>query len=148
MNQKLEVPDRPVYMQTNRDFRLSSLHGWVCNFKANVPERVPPHVYAEAIGIGAVVCEEQPEEKPSENRPEISLAEATKQEALAQKAYVTQACLAIIAKGDETDFKADGYPLFAAVVRELAPECPKPTAGLIQEVYDELRESADLIESD
>lgn len=148
MNQKLEVPDRPVYMQTNRDFRLSSLHGWVCNFKAGVPERVPPHVYAEAIGIGAVVCEEQPEKEVSPNRPEVTAQEAIEGEAAAQEAYVTQACLAIIAKGDEADYKADGYPLLAAVHRELAPECPKPTAGYVQQVYDQLREHADLIEND
>lgn len=150
MNQELQIPETSVYMQTNRDFRLSSLNGCVINFKANEPALVPPHVYREAIGIGAVLAEvEQPAAKEEEPKASVtSIAEAAKAEAEAERSYVTQACLALIAKGDDGDFKADGYPKLLSVVRELAPECAKPTAGLVMEIYDELREHADLIEND
>lgn len=145
----LQVPDRPVMMQTNRDFRLSSLHGYVVNFKANVPERVPPQCYIEAIGIGAVECKEQPEApQVEEKQPHPTLIVAAELEAEAFDTYVTQACLALIAKGDEQDFKADGYPRIDAVVRELAPQCTRPTAGDVMRIYDSLRDDASLIEDD
>ena len=61
MSNALEVPTKPVFMETIRDYRLSSLNGYVVNFKRGKPSLVPPHVYLEAIRAGAIVCEEQPE---------------------------------------------------------------------------------------
>jgi hypothetical protein len=147
MNQKLEIPDRPVMMQTNRDFRLSSLNGWVVNFKSGIPEKVPPHVFVEAIGIGAVVCDEQPEPEPVEEKQKHpSIAEAAKLEAEAKYSYVKQACLQLMAENDNTAFKADGYPKAASLIAVLPPEAPRPTAGEIATVFDQLREDMELAE--
>jgi len=148
MNAEIQIPDRPVMMQTNRDFRLASLNGWVVNFKANEPVRVPPNCYVEAVGIGAVVCDEQPEPEPvvEKEAQHPSIAEAAKLEAEAKYSYVRQACLQLMAENDTTAFKADGYPKAANVIAALPPEAPRPTAGEIATVFDQLREEMDLAE--
>jgi hypothetical protein len=148
MNQKLEIPDHPVMMQTNRDFRLSSLNGWVVNFKADKPERGPPHVYVEAIGVGAVVCEEQPPEpeKVPAKEAHPSIAEAAKLEAEAKYSYIEQACLKLMARNDNTAFKADGYPKAISLIAELPPEAPRPTAQEIAMVFDDMRTKMELAE--
>lgn len=143
----IQAPDRPVMMQTNRDFRLSSLNGYVVNFRANTPTSVPPNAYIEAVGIGAVECEEQPEFTLAEEKKEHpSIAEAAKLEAEAKYSYIKQACLQLMAENDSTAFKADGYPKVASLIEALPPEAPRPTAGEINEVYDALREDMDLAE--
>lgn len=151
MEQSLTIPETAVFMTTNRDFRLSSLSGWVVNFKKDVPERVPPNVYAEAVGIGAIDCD--PEEHPPAEitppkEPHPSIAEAAKLEGEAKKDYIKQACLILMERGDSTEFKADGYPKANKVIAELAPQCPHPTAQEIQEVFDDLRKDVDLIDND
>lgn len=143
----IQTPDHPVMMQTNRDFRLSSLNGYVVNFRADTPTRVPPNAYVEAVGIGAVKCEEQPEPEPvEEKKSDPSIAEAAKLEAEAKIAYIEKACLKLLAENDNTAFKADGYPKAAAVFDALPPEAPRPTAGEIAQVFDDLRMNMDLAE--
>ena len=147
MNAEIQIPDRPVLMQTNRDFRLSSLNGYVVNFKANEPTSVPPHCYVEAVGIGAVKCELQPEpEVQEEKEKHPSIAEAAKLEAEAKISYIRQACLQLMAENDTTAFKADGYPKVANLIEALPPEAPRPTAGEIADVFDQLREEMELAE--
>lgn len=143
----IQTPDQPVMMQTNRDFRLSSLNGYVVNFRADTPTRVPPNAYLEAVGIGAVVCDEQPEpRKVEEKRPDPSIAEAAKLEAEAKISYIRQACLQLMAENDLTAFKADGYPKAAYLIAALPAEAPRPTAGEIAEVFDSLRSEMELAE--
>lgn len=147
MKQELQLPDHSVFMQTNRDFRLSSLNGCVINFKANTPHLVPPNAYREAIGIGAVVCDEQPQPKPVEEKVERhGIAEAAKLEAEAKFEYIKQACLQLLAQNDNTAFKADGRPKMAQLIAAMPPEAPRPTAQEIAHVFDELTQDMDLAE--
>lgn len=148
MNQELKVPDHSVYMQTNRDFRLSSRNGYVVNFKANEPARVPPNAYEEAIGIGAVLCEDQPEQEPVVEKQVVheSVAEAAKLEAEAKIEYIQQACLKLMADNDSTAFKADGYPKYSKVIDILSPQAPKPSAAEIAQVWDDMRKNMELAE--
>lgn len=148
MSTKLEIPAQPVMMQTNRDYRLSSLNGFVINFKADEPARVPPHVYEEAFRIGAVVVGEC--EAPQENTDGFirGAKEAGELEAEAKRGHVKQACIALMARDDSTDFKADGYPKLNKVTAEIPPECPKPTAGEVMEAMDELRKDVNLADLD
>lgn len=151
MSNALTVPTKPVFMETIRDYRLSSLNGYVVNFKRGKPSLVPPHVYLEAIRAGAVVCEEQPEEK-DEVKTDGGVpgaAEAAKLEASAKTEHIKKACLVLMARDDAAnDFKADGYPKFNKVVAECPPECPSFTAGDVQEVFDILREDVSLADLD
>lgn len=146
MNHNLDLPDRPVLMQTNRDFRLSSLNGYVVNFRADQPALVPPNAYLEAIGIGAVLCDEQPEPEPEQKTDTPSVAETAKLEAEAKFEYIKQACLKLMAENDSTAFKADGSPKVLSVISTLEPQAPRPTAAEIQDVWDRLREDMELAE--
>ena len=145
-NQELEIPSDYVYMVCNRDFRLSSLSGMVVNFKANEPVKVHPFAYAEAIGIGAVVAEEEPKPElgkgPEEVKLEVheSVAEAARLEAEAKIAAIEAAVVVLYKRGDTTEFKADGYPKANAVIAELSPNVPKPNAGEIMQVVDDMRD--------
>lgn len=150
MHQDLTIPESAVFMTTNRDFRLSSLSGPVINFKKDVPTRVAPNVYAEAVAIGAIDCdpeEHPPADAPAPKVPDPRIAEAAKLEAEAKVSYIKQACLILMERGDSTDFKADGYPKANKLIAELAPQCPHPKAQEIQEVFDGLRENVDLIDT-
>lgn len=142
MNQELKAPDHPCMMITNRDFRLSSMSGFVVNFKADQPTRVPPMCYVEAVGIGAVVVEDQPEpEKVEEPKVDPSIAEAARLEQEAKITYVEKAIVALMDKEDNgPDFKADGYPMHKSVLDILAPQCSKPTATEVQEIFDDMRD--------
>ena len=62
MEESRKIPARSVPMISPRDYRLSSLTGFCVTFKANVPINVPPHVYLEALAIGASVAEGTPEQ--------------------------------------------------------------------------------------
>lgn len=141
----LAIPDHPVLMQTNRDFRLSSLNGVVINFQAGEPTRVPPQAYAEAVGIGAVECEEQLEPpKSQEKKPDPSIAEAAKAEHEAKIEYIKQGILKLMAADDDSAFKPDGYPIHKRLIEVLPPQAPKVTAGEIAEVFDDMRDDLDL----
>lgn len=149
MNQGLEIPRHPVMMVTNRDFRLSSMNGWVVNFKAGEPASVPPHVYEEAVAIGAVEAEEQPEAEERVEKPKVdpSVAEAARLEQEAKIAYVEQAIVTLMDKEDNgPDFKADGYPKHKSVLAVLAPQCSAPTATEVQEIFDDMRDDVNYAE--
>lgn len=137
-------------MVSPRNFRLSSRKGYVVNFIKGEPTWVPPHIYEEALEIGAEPCAEQPEPKPAKPDPrqiaKDTREHAAKLEAEAKAEYVKQALLALMARGDNTDFKADGYPKANKVIAELSPDCPRPTASEIQEIFDELRKDMTLAE--
>lgn len=145
------VPDHPVMMVTIRDFRLSSMSGYVVNFKANEPTRVPPMCYAEAVAIGAVEApqDEAPAPEVPEPKPLVdpSVAEAARLEEEAKITYVEQAIVKLLEKEDNgPDFKADGYPKHASVMDVLAPQCSKPTATEVQEIFDLMRDDVQYAE--
>jgi hypothetical protein len=145
MKTSLEIPTTPVMMTTIRDFRLSSRAGYVVNFKANTPTRVPPHVIEEALYIGAIVVEKIIVDAPGD-KAIPGAAEAAVLEAEAKKEYIKQACLTLMARGDQTAFNVNGYPKFNKVLAECAPEAPTFTAGEVQAVYDDLRGLVQLAE--
>ncbi len=150
MNAPLEIPTKPVLMKTNRDFRLSSLNGYVVNFKADEPVRVPPHVYVEAVRIGAVECGEVdnlPEPEAETDGGPQGAAEAAKLAAEAKDSYIRQACLALIAEDDSAKFKAEGPPKLNALIKELPPEAPRPTAGDVQRVWELLQDDVSLADN-
>lgn len=148
MNQELQAPDQPVMMVTNRNFRLSSTSGFVVNFKADTPTRVPPMCYREAVSIGAVETEEQPEPVVDEAPgPDPSIAEAARLEQEAKITYVEQAIAALLNKEDNgPDFKADGYPKHKSVLAVLAPQCSAPSATEVQEIFDDMRDDVQYAE--
>ena len=129
-------------MICNRDYRLSSLNGYVVNFKANEPAQVPPHVYAEAVGIGAVPMEEPELDAPRERsgyEVDESVHEAAAMEAEAQKDAVQRVIVTLFEKNDTSLFRADGYPKVVSVLDALPGTVPKPTAMEIQAIFDEMR---------
>lgn len=146
-SQELEIPQKPVMMQTNRDYRMASLSGWVINFHANTPARVPPTCYEEALAIGAVRVEDEPEpvmvdatiERPHANIHE-SVAEAARMEEAAKVERIEGAIVHLWSLGDNTKFKADGYPKYQSIIEVLPKNTPKPLASDIQEVFDNMRE--------
>lgn len=142
----LKIPDQPVLMQTNRDYRLSSLNGYVVNFRAGQPCRVPPNAYLEAVSVGAVICDDQPEVEPEEITERPSIAETAKLEAEAKLGYIQQACLKVMAENDTSLLKTDGSPKVIAVISALEPQAPRPSAAEIQQVWDLMQRDMDLAE--
>lgn len=147
-SQLVETPESRTLMVSPRDYRLSSLTGYCLVFKKDVPIWVPPQIYKEAVVAGCVPAETQPEETHAAPKPVVheSLAEAQKLEHEAKLEHIETAIRIVMARGDSTDFKADGYPKANKVIAEVPPECPRPTAGEIQFVFDKLRENIDLAE--
>jgi hypothetical protein len=143
-NKELEIPAAPIMMQCNRDYRLASLSGWVINFKANEPAQVHPFAYAEAVAIGAVPVDEEPElgGGPEIARLEIdeSVAKAAEMEAEAKIDAIERAIVSLYKEGDMTAFRADNYPKVANVLAILPGNVPKPTAMEIQQVFDDMQE--------
>lgn len=151
MSEELQIPENAVYMETIRDYRLSSLNGYVVNFKKGEPTRVPPQCYLEAVRAGAVMCEEQPDEKAPTvvtDGTAKGSKEAAELEAEAKAEHIKQACLKLMAEDDSTKFKADSYPKLNAVIAEIPPECPRPTSADVMIVMDNLRENIDLADLD
>ena len=146
------IPDHPVMMVTNRDFRLSSMSGFVVNFQANVPARVPPACFAEAVSVGAIIAPEEakkPEPVREEPKPLVdpSVAEAARLDQEAKITYVEQAIITLMNKSDNSDdFRADGYPKHASVIAVLAQQSSKPTATEVQEIFDDMRENVQYAE--
>jgi hypothetical protein len=127
-------------MVSPRDYRLSSLTGFCVSFRANVPVFVPPHVYIEALEMGANVVD-QP----------VSVAEApvsvAKVDPTLRMAELDRAMTAVLARNDPEDFKADSTPKVNKVIAELAPEFePRPTATEVFESYERMQENLDLVE--
>jgi hypothetical protein len=145
-NQELEIPSGYTKMVCNRDYRLSSLSGNVVNFKANVPTLVHPFAYKEAIGIGAVPAPDEPEPEMVEKIEEVrhpvheSVAEAAKLEHEAKLGAIENAIVVLMKRGDNTDFRADGYPKANKVLEEMPPNVNRATATEIQQVYDDMRD--------
>lgn len=143
------LPKRAVPMVSFRDYRLSSLTGYCVTFKKGVPVNVPPHVYEEALAIGAEVVEGHEDKDPPAEDPTIAEAsrkEAAKLAAGAKEEALKNALIKIITVNDPIDFKADGTPRANRVVAEMSPEFPRPTATEISEAYWALQSNIDLVE--
>lgn len=144
---QFEIPKSAVLMVSPRDYRLSSLNGYCMLFKAGVPVKVPPVIYAEAVraGISMVEGQEMPE-APKDPEPRKGAEEADRLEAEAKESALKTALTVLITRNDPQDFKADGTPKALKVIAELSPEIPRPTATEISEAYQALQENLDLAE--
>ena len=145
----IEVPKTAVSMVSPRDYRLSSLCGYVVNFQADVPINVIPPVYLEALKMGArLVDEDAPLPTAPVMKPTIdpSIAEGAKLAAEANAGALIKALTVIITRNDPNDFKADNMPKLNKVLAEMAPEFSKPTATEVADAYAKLQENIDLAE--
>ena len=147
-NPEIQLPKSTVLMVSARDYRLSSLNGTVVNFKRDVPTKVPPNAYVEAIGCGAVLCEGEDLDAEVEQKNTVhpSIEEADKISKENAASALTKALVVVIERNDPADFKADGTPKHQKVVAELSPEIPKPSATEISDAYQLLQENFDLAE--
>ena len=148
-NTPLKLPNANIFMISPRDYRLSSRNGTVVNFKKDVPTKVPPNAYVEAIACGAWVDEDQEMPAPVEEEAKKSQpgeAEAVKLEAEAFKSALTLALTGILTKNDPEDFRADGIPKANKVIAEISPEIRRPTATEIADTFAELQEKFELAE--
>jgi hypothetical protein len=137
----LETPKGPVIMQTSRDVRLSSMSGFVINFKANEPTRVPPQCFQEAIRTGAV--EVDVEDRPAEAAPSPDEPverpgekEAVKLEVEAKTHHIQTAIKQLLVAGDTTTFNANGYPKPHEVRKLLPAEAGSVTAQDVRDAFD------------
>lgn len=145
MGDPREIPKTSVKMVSPRDYRLSSLTGFCVNFVANKPSLVPPHVYLEALEMGATVVDDA-QAIPVVPEPETQV-EAIKMAPSQRTAALDQAMMLVLTRNDPEDFKADGIPKINKVIAELAPEFePRPTATECLESYERLQENLDLVE--
>ncbi len=146
-NSHIEIPKSAVLMVCPRDYRLSSLNGYVVTFKSDVPIKVPPHVYLEAYAIGARMIEgEEMPEAPPEKKVDPHRAEAAKLEAEAKADALDTALRIVIARNDPNDFKADDTPKHAKVIAEMSPEIPRPSATEIADAFEVLQSDIGLVE--
>lgn len=152
MKQELEIPSGYVKMVCNRDYRLSSLSGNVVNFQANVPVLVHPFAYKEAVAIGAVMAEDEPEVElgagPQEQQHKVheSVAQAAKLEHEAKMDAIERTIVKLFEADDQTLFKADGYPKYQAVIERIDQSAGKVSAQEIQEVFDDMRDDVNYAE--
>ena len=141
MGNSRQIPKSSVKMVSPRDYRLSSLTGFCVNFHANAPVYVPPHVYLEALEIGATVVDAQA--TPVVPEPETKVEVDPTQRA----ADLDRAMTIVLTRNDPEDFKTDDTPKVNKVIAELAPEFePRPTATECFESYERLQENLDLAE--
>lgn len=142
MDKSRAIPKTSVKMVSPRDYRLSSLTGFCVNFVANKPVPVPPHVYLEALEMGATVVDAQVitvEETPQTQVEAVDPAQ--------RSADLDQAMMIVLTRNDPDDFKNDSTPKVNKVIAELDPEFePRPTATECLESYERLQENLDLAE--
>lgn len=139
----LKLPKKALFMVSNRDYRLSILNGWVQTFKANVPAKVPPHAYKEALQAGLLVCEEQDSDDEVSDTTPAPVATVANPAARANE--LDQAVLKVLTRNDPEDFKNDNTPKVNKVIAELDPAFdPRPTATEVIESHERLQENLDL----
>lgn len=145
MDNSRAIPKSAVKMVSFRDYRLSSLKGYVVNFIANEPINVPPHIYLEALEIGAAVVADA-QDIPVVSEPEAQV-ETSEVDPAQRAADLDQAMMIVLTRNDPDDFKNDSTPKVNKVIAELAPEFePRPTATECFESYERLQENLDLAE--
>lgn len=147
MGNPVKIPSAKVFMVSPRDYRLSSLQGTVVNFKQDIPIKVNPNAYLEALACGASMAEDQDLPDPStEKKDQEDAVEAAKLEAKEKADALNTALTAILTRNDPEDFKKDGTPKSNRVIAELSPDNPRPTATEIADAYAVLQENLDLAE--
>lgn len=105
----------------NRDHVLASTLGHSIAFERGVPQHVPPSLYAEAVGIGAIPEDDLPQPEPT------GIVEP--QEPHLREAALFAAFGKIVLAGKTNDFTAGGVPRDKAMERELGwPVDTKETA--------------------
>lgn len=144
---QFEIPKSTVQMVSPRDFRLSSLTGFCVNFVANEPINVPPHVYLEALEIGARVAETKEATAPAAPEPEPTVISVIVMDPAKRSTDLDQAVMTVVRRNYAEDFKNDGTPKAAKVIAELDPEFdPRPSATEIHESYERLQSNLTLID--
>ena len=143
MGNSREIPKSAVKMVSPRDYRLSSLTGYCVNFIANVPISVPPHVYIEALEMGATVVDVAETPVDVAETP----VDVVKLDPVQRMADLDRAMMAVLMRNDPEDFKKDSMPKINKVIAELALEFePRPTGTEVLESYERMQENLDLAE--
>lgn len=140
----IKLPKTSVLMVSNRDYRLSCLCGWTQQFTANVPVKVPPHAYRDAVHAGIIDAPDQDEAEviPVAEEPE---PEVIPGDPAVRQADLDKAMAIIVVRNDPADFKNDSTPKVNKVIAELEPEFdPRPTATEVLESYRRLQDNIDL----
>jgi hypothetical protein len=140
----IKLPATSVLMVSPRDYRLATLSGWCQLFTANVPTKVPPHAYKDALRAGITAATEaQVAEASKEPEPEPEPTLDPDERA----AQLDAAILKVMTRNDPADFKKDLTPKATKVVAELPPEFdPRPTATEVLDAFSRLQENFDLAE--
>jgi hypothetical protein len=132
------IPDRAVFMVSPRDYRLSSLSGYCVNFKEGVPAQVPPHVYKEALALGARVVEGETVTPATEPEPEKPFD---------RDAALLDALRVIVSRNNEDDYTVNGVPKVLSVMELLPPEFePRANSTEVARVFEILQDNIDLAE--
>jgi len=102
-------------MKMLKDFRLITTMGYVVDFKAEQPIRVPPMAVEMAIEKGAIFCEEDEKFIPNNELTE-SVEPVFGYE---RKQAIYDVCKTIAAKNESEAFTATGVPKLPLVVEEM-----------------------------
>ena len=139
-------------MISHRDLRLTNRCGHVILVEANKPVNVPAPLHDPAVLAGMQPVDpafpidppvpeptaiKEPVEPDPEPAPSVNVRGAT----------IESAMRAIIARGDERDFKADGTPKVYNLMALLPDDFePRPTATEVLDIFEQLQEDLDLAE--
>ena len=143
----IKLPKKSVFMVSNRDYRLSCLNGWCQQFKANVPVKVPPQAYRQALeaGVMLVVMDEEPDDSQATSSEPTNQTQVD--DPAQRSAEIDQAVLIVLTRNDPEDFKKDNTPKSVKVIAELDPSFdPRPTATEIVESHERLQSNYSLAE--
>jgi len=100
---------RPL-LTLNRDYILVTTKGHVIGFKKDRPTHVPPSVYQDAIGIGAV-----PEDGTAPDVLEDAVAEVLPMTIEEREGAIIATFQGLIDRNERETFTAAGHPHFNAV---------------------------------
>lgn len=149
------LPTTPVTMLSYRDYRLSSLSGWVQQFKRGIPARVPPQAIGEALDAGCEIVQDDP--MPVVHTPPVVTAPVDIKTVVVnetvventqdpREASIDDAIRLLLVRGDGLDFKNDGTPKILSVSKECGNIDPKPTATEVSDRFIALQDDISLAE--
>lgn len=131
-------------MKSLRSFRLASTTGHIIEVEAETPIYVAPAIYREAITAGMVEVDEAIPQEPEAAEPIV--VDETNTSEFDQEAALTQALMRIITRSDESELKNNGVPKTHVVNKELPIEAERATSTQVDETFQKLQESIDLVE--
>lgn len=117
----------------NRNFVLTTNKGHVIAFEANVPIHVPPAIYKDALGIGAIPPDG---EAPAvEDKVKLDAAPSDPGE---RAPLILEAIKKIVADNARENFTAAGSPTVEAVIKVVGFKVQsKEIAAVWQQYHDE-----------